>query len=175
MMRISGLCSNSARFSRPSRRVRARNSGCLLGDHRACAVQPTTHRRKAAMLVLADRSRKSGRGEESMDAIWTCRLAIVAAIVGHSAYSQAQNAPSDPVRVLVGRLDLGTYKATIKGLTQFGDRRGGTAGNPAAVDWGEAHPKSYRCPNNARVKNVYEQAPPPPPQAAPARRAPALA
>src|SRR5258707_15534941 len=144
MMRISGLCSNSARFSRPSRRVRARNSGCLLGDHRACAVQPTTHRRKAAMLVLADRSRKSGRGEESMDAIWTCRLAIVAAIVGQSAYSQAQNAPSDPVRVLVGRLDLDTYKATIKGLTQFGDRRGGRGPHRAARDWGEEPHKRHR-------------------------------
>ena len=33
---------------------------------------------------------------------------------------------ADPVAVLVSRLDLERYKATIKGLTQFGDRRQGT-------------------------------------------------
>src|SRR5216110_373665 len=44
-------------------------------------------------------------------------------------------AADDPVRVLVGRLDLERYKATIKGLTEFGDRRQGTDRNRAAVDW----------------------------------------
>src|SRR5690348_14267798 len=33
---------------------------------------------------------------------------------------------NDPVAVLVARLDLERYKATIKGLTRFGDRRQGT-------------------------------------------------
>jgi hypothetical protein len=38
-----------------------------------------------------------------------------------------QSAPAqDPVAAMVGRLDLAKYKATIKGLTQFGDRRQGT-------------------------------------------------
>jgi len=111
-----------------------------------------------------------------MDAIWTCRLAIVAAIVGQSAYSQAQDAPTDPVRVLVGRLDLDTYKATIKGLTQFGDRREGTARNRAAVDWIEAQLKSYGCTNTERVKYVYDSPPQPPPrQAAAASRGAAIA
>jgi len=109
-----------------------------------------------------------------MDAIWTCRLAIVAAIVGQSAY--AQNAPGDPVRVLVGRLDLDTYKATIKGLTQFGDRREGTARNRAAVDWIEAQLKSNGCTNTERVKYVYDSPPQPPPrQAAAASRGAAIA
>ncbi len=109
-----------------------------------------------------------------MDAIWTCRLAIVAAIVGQSAY--AQNAPSDPVRVVVGRLDLETYKATIKGLTQFGDRREGTARNRAAVDWIEAQLKSYGCTNTERVKYVYDPPPQPPSrQAAAASRGAAIA
>jgi hypothetical protein len=109
-----------------------------------------------------------------MDAIWTCRLAIVAAIVGQSAY--AQNAPSDPVRALVGRLDLETYKATIKGLTQFGDRREGTARNRAAVDWIEAQLKSYGCTNTERVKYVYDSPPQPPSrQAAAASRGAAIA
>ena len=101
-----------------------------------------------------------------MDAVWTCRLAIVAAIVGQSAYSQAQNTPTDPVRVLVGRLDLETYKATIKGLTQFGDRREGTARNRTTVDWIEARLKSYGCTNTERIKYAYNSPPQPPQQAA---------
>src|SRR5687767_1837740 len=51
----------------------------------------------------------------------------------------------DDVRTLVGRLDLEKYKATIKGLTQFGDRREGTERNRKAVDWIEAQLKSYGC------------------------------
>src|SRR5215510_7287282 len=54
-------------------------------------------------------------------------------------------APDDPIRTIVGRLDLEKYKATIKGLTQFGDRRQGTARNRAALDWIEAQLKSYGC------------------------------
>ena len=68
----------------------------------------------------------------------------------------------DPVRTLVGRLDLEKYKATIKGLTQFGDRRQGTDRNRAAVDWIEAQLKSYGCPTE-RSKYVYN----PPPQQTP--------
>src|SRR6266849_7198289 len=110
-----------------------------------------------------------------MDAVWTRRLAIVAAIVGQSAHSQAQNASTDPVKVLVGRLDLESYKATIKGLTQFGDRREGTARNRMAVDWIEAQLKSYGCTNTERVKYVYDAPPQPPQQAAAALRGSAIA
>jgi hypothetical protein len=70
----------------------------------------------------------------------------------------------DPVAVLVGRLDLESYKATIKGLTQFGDRREGTERNRAATDWIEAQLKRYGCTNTERVVYVYE---PPVPQAPP--------
>jgi len=63
----------------------------------------------------------------------------------------------DPIKVLVGRLDVERYKATIKGLTQFGDRRQGTDRNRAAVDWIEAQLKSYGCPSD-RV--TYEYQPP---------------
>ena len=52
----------------------------------------------------------------------------------------------------VGRLDLKKDKATIKGLTQFGDRRQGTDRNRAAVDWIEAQFKSYGCTNTERIK-----------------------
>ncbi|HYR83124.1 MAG TPA: M28 family peptidase [Terriglobia bacterium] len=67
-------------------------------------------------------------------------------------------AQQDPVKVLVGRLDLQKYKATIKGLTQFGDRRQGTERNRKAVDWIEAQLKSYGCTNTERIK--YDYAPP---------------
>jgi hypothetical protein len=58
---------------------------------------------------------------------------------------------NDPVRIMVARLDLEKYKATVKGLTQFGDRRQGTERNRKAVDWIEAQLKSYGCSNTERV------------------------
>jgi len=54
--------------------------------------------------------------------------------------------PDPLIQTLVSRLDLQRYKATIKGLTQFGDRRQGTARNRKAVDWIEAQLASYGCP-----------------------------
>ena len=54
--------------------------------------------------------------------------------------------PQPDVTVLISRLSLERYKATIKGLTQFGDRRQGTERNRKAVDWIEAQLKSYGCP-----------------------------
>ena len=73
----------------------------------------------------------------------------------------AQQAPLavDPVRVLVKRLDLERYKATIKGLTRFGDRRQGTARNRAAIDWIEVQLKSYGCTNTARLKYMFGEEP----------------
>jgi hypothetical protein len=65
----------------------------------------------------------------------------------------------DPVRTLVGRLDLEKYKATIKGLTEFGDRRQGTDRNRAAIDWIEAQLKSYGCTNTERLEYEYQPAP----------------
>lgn len=67
---------------------------------------------------------------------------------------------TDPIRAMVARLDLEKYKATIKGLTQFGDRMQGTRRNADAVDWIEAQLKSYGCTNTERVR--YEYAPPAP-------------
>jgi hypothetical protein len=65
----------------------------------------------------------------------------------------------DPVRTLVAALDLEKYKATIKGLTQFGDRRQGTDRNRAAIDWIEAQLKSYGCTNTERLEYDYQPAP----------------
>ena len=74
--------------------------------------------------------------------------------VASPAFAQGDPA-ADPVKVLVERLDLEKYKATVKGLTQFGDRRQGTDRNRAAVDWIEAQLKSYGCPTE-RINYVYD-------------------
>jgi len=70
----------------------------------------------------------------------------------------------DPVSRLVGRLDLEQYKATIKELTRFGDRRQGTDRNRAAVDWIEAQLRSYGCADVARLKYDYQPPGPPSPE-----------
>jgi hypothetical protein len=69
--------------------------------------------------------------------------AAIAPVQGQARAQQAE-APDD-VRTLVARLDLERYKATVKGLTAFGDRREGTERNRKAVDWIEAQLKSYGC------------------------------
>jgi hypothetical protein len=66
--------------------------------------------------------------------------------------------PDSQVTQMVARLDLEKYKATIKGLTQFGDRRQGTKRNRDATDWIEAQLKSYGCTNTERI--TYEYNPP---------------
>ena len=57
---------------------------------------------------------------------------------------------------MAGRLNLDAYKATIKSLTQFGDRRQGTDRNRAAIDWIEAQLKSYGCTNTERIRYEYQ-------------------
>jgi hypothetical protein len=68
---------------------------------------------------------------------------------------RAEDAAADPVKVLVDRLDLVKYKATIKGLTQFGDRREGTERNRRAVDWIEAQLRSGGCTDISRLQYTY--------------------
>ena len=88
-----------------------------------------------------------------------------------AAHAQRGNQPPGPppaaaqidegIKTMVGRLDLEKYKATVKGLTQFGDRRQGTDRNRAAVDWIEAQLKSYGCPTE-RIHYSYDPPPPNP-------------
>lgn len=90
-------------------------------------------------------------------------LAALAAILSWGAPQASQAPPDpahDPVLVLVQELDLEKYKATIKGLTQFGDRRQGTDRNRTAVAWIEAQLQSYGC---ATERMTYDYATPPPP------------
>src|SRR5438046_10046173 len=77
----------------------------------------------------------------------------------------------DPVKLLVDRLELEKYKASIKGLTQFGDRREGTQRNRRAIDWIEQQLKRYGCSNTERLSYDYQpeirqRANPPPDTAA---------
>lgn len=84
------------------------------------------------------------------------------ALAGATCGAAAQASP-DPVAHLVDQLSLDRYKATIQGLTRFGDRRQGTARNRAALDWIEAQLKSYGCSNTERLQYEFTE---------PARRGP---
>ncbi len=83
----------------------------------------------------------------------------------------AQAGPEDdPIAELVARLTLDEYKATLKGLTAFGDRRQGTQRNRDAVDWIESTLQDFGCTNTERV--FYQFPSPPPPDAEPRQPAP---
>ena len=100
---------------------------------------------------------------------------LVAGLSGVAAAQDAPPAPApaqaeapDAIKTLVDRLELEKYKSTIKGLTQFGDRRQGTDRNRAAVDWIEAQLKSFGCTNTERIKYEYQPRERTTPAAAPA-------
>src|SRR6202012_2833876 len=82
-------------------------------------------------------------------------LGISAAATASAAAGESESKPADPIQAMVGRLDLERYKATIKGLTRFGDRRQGTDRNRAAIDWIETQLKSYGCSNTERLHYSY--------------------
>ncbi len=78
--------------------------------------------------------------------------------------AQTVTAPSDPVRTVVGRLQLERYKAHIQGLTQFGDRMQGTQRNRDAIDWLDKQLRSFGYANVERhrfmsgsgpLENIY--------------------
>ena len=94
----------------------------------------------------------------------TVLVAALPALAWAQSATEAPGAAIDPVAVLVGRLNLESFKAAIKGLTQFGDRREGTDRNRAAIDWIEAQLKKYGCTNTERMVYVYN---PPAPQTQP--------
>jgi hypothetical protein len=85
---------------------------------------------------------------------------LLACSVNAQNVQPAQAPDNDPIKTMVGRLDLPRYKATIRGLTKFGDRKQGTDRNRAAIDWIEAQLKSYGCTNTERIH--YDYQPPPP-------------
>jgi hypothetical protein len=83
-------------------------------------------------------------------------FAILTAQAQQPDPNEPVDAQPDPIATLVSRLDLDRYKATIKGLTTFGDRRQGTDRNRAAIDWIEAQLKSYGCANTERIHYNYQ-------------------
>ncbi|MDX2191819.1 MAG: M20/M25/M40 family metallo-hydrolase [Gemmatimonadales bacterium] len=98
------------------------------------------------------------------------RLALPLLALAAPLAAQAPADSADPVKALVARLDLERYKAVIKGLTQFGDRRQGTDRNRAAIDWIEQQLRASGCTSTERMQ--YDYAPPPPPGGAGPARAP---
>jgi peptidase M28-like protein len=72
--------------------------------------------------------------------------------------TDGQSPQEEMVRKLIARLDLEKYKSTIKGLTQFGDRRQGTERNRRAVDWIETQLQSYGCATE-RLRYVFDAPP----------------
>ncbi len=105
--------------------------------------------------------------------VWRELFAVGAAAQEPAVTPSAAAQPDPIIKSLVDRLDLEKYKATIKGLTQFGDRRQGTDRNKAALDWIEAQLKSYGCTNTERITYTYPSAAASDPDA-PARAEPVL-
>ena len=64
----------------------------------------------------------------------TTALFYSLAMTANAAETMAKDTPDD-IQLLVSRLNLDSYKKSIKGLTQFGDRRQGTQRNAKAIDW----------------------------------------
>jgi hypothetical protein len=86
-------------------------------------------------------------------------LVSLASAAAFTPLPAAAQTAEDPIAPLVERLELESYKETVRGLTQFGDRRQGTERNRRAVDWIEQQLQSYGC---ATERLYYEYDPPPP-------------
>ena len=92
------------------------------------------------------------------------RLLIGTLVLAAGLSAQRANSPADPVRTVVGRLELARYKAHIKGLAQFGDRLQGTDRNRDAIAWLDKELRSFGYTNVQRhpfmsgsgpLENVY--------------------
>ena len=86
-------------------------------------------------------------------------LLLVATSSVTTAQAQQPDPNNEDVRTLVSRLDLTQYKTTLKGLTQFGDRRQGTERNRQAIDWIEAQLQSVGCTTTERIDYIHDPAP----------------
>ena len=78
-------------------------------------------------------------------------LIMLVALAAQQPQAPAAPAPVDDILTLVSRLELEKYKATLKGLTQFGDRRQGTQRNRDAVNWIQKQLESYGYTNAERI------------------------
>ena len=82
-------------------------------------------------------------------------VSVAVHVVAVAAPVDVESQQVDPSKILVDRLDLDRYKATVKELTRFGDRRQGTDRNRAALAWIERQLKAYGCSNISRLKYTY--------------------
>ena len=99
---------------------------------------------------------------------WTIMVCgFLSIAITPASTSFAQQVETNPVRVLVDRLDLESYKSTLKGLTQFGDRRQGTSRNRDSLDWIEQQLIAAGCNNVERITYIYDPEPRPPRAATP--------
>ena len=79
------------------------------------------------------------------------------ACAGCAAQAQRRHGPvppaaaADPISSLVGQLDLEKYKATIKSLTRFGDRRQGTEAT-VRRSTDRSATEIYGCANTKRLQ-----------------------
>ena len=90
------------------------------------------------------------------------RLIATVFFLGVAAFAQTPPAATDQAKPLVERLHLEPYKASIQGLTEFGDRRQGTDRNRAAINWIEKQLKSYGCANTERLTYDFQPGTTPP-------------
>ena len=121
--------------------------------------------------LLAIRGRRADPASQRIRSRGLAHALPVALLAATAAVSslpaQEPEETADPVAELVARLTLDNYKATLKGLTQFGDRRQGTQRNRDAVDWIESTLQDFGCTATERVFYTF-----PPPRTTP-RRPPA--
>ena len=88
-------------------------------------------------------------------------VAIALVLAATPLRAQDDDAQTEQIRSLVSRLTLENYKTTLKGLTQFGDRRQGTQRNRDAVDWIEQKLQEFGCTNTERITYMYPEQPRP--------------
>lgn len=91
--------------------------------------------------------------------LWLATTSIALTSSFFTGTSLAQQSDEDTIRELVSRLTLEGYKTTLRGLTQFGDRRQGTTRNANAVDWIETQLLEVGCTNTERVDYIYDPEP----------------
>ena len=89
---------------------------------------------------------------------WPFLGCAVLGLVANSTIFSAV-ASADPIKSLVDRLTLDSYKTTLKGLTQFGDRRQGTTRNRSAIDWIEQRLQEVGCDNVERITYSFSSEP----------------
>ena len=98
------------------------------------------------------------RAKALFASIYGLSALLAVPVAAQTAGTARADTANDPIKMLASRLDLERYKETIKGLTQFGDRRQGTDRNANAVTWIESKLKSYGCSDVERI--VYDYQPP---------------